>query len=372
MSIDTGQLQPVAAYPVPMVGLISRLSQLDAETVGALRVVRFFDTLIARRATLDALVRSTAGLAGCPAGLRDGRTGRVVRYGPQGTAPDAQVVPVARQKVRIDEEFVGVVWLERVSEPDPMDAMVLERMAVAAGALWPGGGPVTLSDPALVELAVSATAQEADRARAIRLLGFPAGAEVRALAVRAGDLGAAVAEVARSLGNSSGQLARGAVIGRDAAVIVQEVDGRIPPIVVPAGVRIGVGGRATPDESWRQATTAIRFAGILGRGPVVPFEELGSLALLASLPRAVVDADQDVRLLREFARTPAGLRDLAVLEAYLATGSQRNAAVALHRHHSSVSRRLEVLTTRCGLDFERPADRMRAGVAFILNAIADA
>ncbi|MCK9929800.1 helix-turn-helix domain-containing protein [Frankia sp. Mgl5] len=337
-------------------------------------MVRFFDTLIARRASLDALVCSTAGLTECNAGLRDKLTGRVVRYSPRGTTPDAPVLPVARQEVRLDEESVGVVWLERFGVLDPMDTMVLERMAFAAGALWPGGGPVTLSDPALVELAVSATAQEADRARAVRLLGFSAGAEVRVLAVRADGHCTDVAEVFRSLGNSSGRLARGAMIGRNAAMITQVADNQVPPIAVPPGVRIGVSGRATLNElaeSWRQASTAIRFAGVLGRGPVMLFEELGSLATLATLPRSVVDADQDVRLLRELARTPAGLRDLAVLEAYLATGSQRNAAVALHRHHSSVSRQLEALTTRYGLDLKRPTDRMRAEMAFTLNAIAD-
>jgi hypothetical protein len=42
---------------------------------------------------------------------------------------------------------------------------------------------------------------------------------------------------------------------------------------------------------------------------------------------------------------------------------------APHRHHSSVSRRLEALTSGWGLDLERPQDRMRAETAFLLYTI---
>ena len=43
-----------------MQGLLLRLSGLDADAENAVRVIGFFDRLITARASLDALVRSTA------------------------------------------------------------------------------------------------------------------------------------------------------------------------------------------------------------------------------------------------------------------------------------------------------------------------
>lgn len=365
-----------------MLPLILRLSQLDADAAGALRVVSFFDTLVAARASLDAVVRSTAGLAECPAGLHDETTGRLVRHGHREATSASSAGPavrpprsaVAEQEVRLGDQRVGVVWLERDGEPGRLDAIVLERMAFAVGALWPGAGPVTLSDPALVELAVSSAVPDADRSRALRLLGFPAGAPVRVLAVRSDDVRSAGEDVVRMIGavTGRGRPARSAPIGPEAAVLTTAGSESLPALGLPAGTRIGCGtGTADLAESWRQARVAVRFAEVLGRGPVVRYGDLGSVALLAALPRDVVEADPDVTLLRSWTATPAGRRDLEVVQAYLGAGSQRLAAAALSRHHSSVSRRLDSLTARWGIDLERPADRMRAETALTLLAIAD-
>jgi hypothetical protein len=257
--------------------LILRLSQLDADAAGALRVVSFFDTLIARRATLVAVVRSTAGLAECPAGLRDDVIGRVLRQGPRGPVPDGAPDAVHEHEVALDDVRVGTVWLERPDPAGPLDAMVLERMALAAAALWPDDGSVGLSDPALVELAVSATTPDVDRARALRLLGFPAEVSVRALAVRAADARSAATAVVQCLRPSSplspsspsSGLARAAVISDgEAAIVVADDRGLVPELTPVPGVRVGVGSRvavAGLARSWQQARTAVRFAGVLGR-----------------------------------------------------------------------------------------------------------
>jgi hypothetical protein len=63
-----------------MKGLLLRLSALDADAAAALRVIAHFEVLLTGRLDAESLVRSTAGLAECPAGLElDGRT---VRFGP--------------------------------------------------------------------------------------------------------------------------------------------------------------------------------------------------------------------------------------------------------------------------------------------------
>ena len=48
---------PIGAYPGGMEALAERLSQLDSQAEGALRVVMFYDTLMRRRVDLPALAR---------------------------------------------------------------------------------------------------------------------------------------------------------------------------------------------------------------------------------------------------------------------------------------------------------------------------
>ncbi|WP_143671119.1 hypothetical protein, partial [Streptomyces sp. Ru87] len=68
-----------------MKGLLLRLSALDPDAATALRVIAHFEALLSGAPDPVSLVRSTAGLAECPAGLElaDGRT---VRFGPDGHA----------------------------------------------------------------------------------------------------------------------------------------------------------------------------------------------------------------------------------------------------------------------------------------------
>ena len=66
-----------------MRALLLRLSALDADAEGAVRVIAVFDQLVRRHAGLDTLVSATAQLAECPVGLSDA-SGRPVRRGPDG------------------------------------------------------------------------------------------------------------------------------------------------------------------------------------------------------------------------------------------------------------------------------------------------
>jgi hypothetical protein len=98
------------------------------------------------------------------------------------------------------------------------------RVAIAAAAVVERYGPArtTMADPALVELVISSGSDEAARARALRLLGFAAGLPVRVAA-------------------------------------------------------------ESPDQSWREARTALRFT--TAHQPVVHYDSLGALALLAQIPQ---------------------------------------------------------------------------------------
>ncbi|MFJ8744758.1 hypothetical protein ACIRL2_35965 [Embleya sp. NPDC127516] len=107
--------------------------------------------------------------------------------------------------------------------------------------------------------------------------------------------------------------------------------------VIGVGARLGVVlDRADrPDRSWHQARAALRFT--TAREPIVRYDELGALALLAEIPRDAARGNVEVAAIARLARNPD---DLETLEVYCATGSLRRAAEILRLHDSSVSRRL--------------------------------
>jgi hypothetical protein len=90
----------------------------------------------------------------------------------------------------------------------------------------------------------------------------------------------------------------------------------VDPAGFPAGVRACIGAAESPDRSWRQACTALRFT--TARQPVVTYESLGALALLAQVLR---DAMQDIADVSAIARAASNSEDLDALDVYCATGS---------------------------------------------------
>ncbi|MEU8385092.1 helix-turn-helix domain-containing protein [Streptosporangium sp. NPDC048865] len=343
-----------------MEALAARLSQLDSEAGGALRVVMFYDTLMRRRVDLPALARASAGLAECVAGVRLHGAGRVIRMSPGGGEASAPAPPASTTApITLDGEEVGTVWLERPGPPGPLDELVLERLAIAATAVVERYGPArtTMADPALVELVVSSGGDEAARARALRLLGFAADLPVRVIAVR----------TRRPLDQIGGLVCparpvKAAPVAGVGVILATTVD----PARFPAGVRAGVGAAESPDRSWREARTALRFT--TSRRPVVHHDDLGVLALLARIPRDVARDNADVAAVARLAGNP---EDLDTLDAYCATGSLRRAADLLHLHHSSVSRRLDQIGKTLGVDLTDPAGLMRAGLALTTWRLLD-
>jgi PucR C-terminal helix-turn-helix domain len=340
--------------------LVARLSHLDSHAEGALRVVMFYDTLMRRRVDLLALARASAGLAGCAAGIRLDGSGHTIRMsadGRQASAPQAAVsttVPIA-----LDDEEIGAVWLERAGGPGPLDELLLDRLAIAAAAVVERYGPAstTMADPALVELAISSGSDEAARARALRLLGFPAGLPVRVVAVRSqlplDHVGGLICP-ARPV--------KAAPLGDVGVIVAVTAD----PARFPAGVRAGIGAAGRPDRSWHQARTALRFTG--QREPVVRYEALGALALLAEIPEDAARDNGDVAAITRIAGSP---EDLETLDAYCATGSLRRAADVLHLHHSSVARRVEQIGKTLGIELTEPAGLVRARLALTMRRLLD-
>ncbi|RKN39025.1 PucR family transcriptional regulator [Streptomyces hoynatensis] len=367
-----------------MRGLLLRLSSLDADAAAAFRVIAHFQALLTDGAVDPVLlVRSTAGLAGCPAGL-ELADGRRVRFAPDGAALPG--VP-GRISGSVPLRPAGRVWLERGGEPGPFDALVLEWMAIAAGVGPSRAAPSPqAADPALVELVLSEREAIEDRTRALRLLGLTPALPLRVVAV-SGDSGAEAGGRAVTLLARGGTSAavRVATVGPLAAALVQAQEGtaglaaelrqvvtewrreRLPGHPRARSVRFGIGGAVAAAQaaaSWAQAKTALRFAAGGGfEEEVVDYETLGPLALLAEVPAARLRAEPGVRALAELATQDGGDLSIAALAAFCRTGSLRQAAVALHLHHSSVAARLAGAETALGWRLREPEDRLRAQLA---------
>jgi hypothetical protein len=333
-----------------MEALVVRLSQQDSYAEGALRVVMFYDTLMRRRVDLPALARASAGLTECVTGIRLHSTGRAIRFAPDGRESAAPPAPASISvPVTLDEEEIGAVWLERSDEVRPLDEVVLDRLAIAVAAVVERYGPAgtTMADPALVELVISADTDEAARARALRLLGFAADLPVRVAAVCSS---VPLDQVANLVCPS--RPVKAAPVGGVGAILATTLDLSL----FPADVRAGVGAAGSPDRGWQEARTSLRFA--TARHPVVSYESLGALALLAHVPAMALRENPDVAAI---ARLPADERE--TLDTYCATGSLRRAADLLHLHHSSVSRRVEQLGKSLGIDLAEPTGLTRARLA---------
>ena len=315
-------------------------------------MVMFYDTLMRRRVDLPALARSSAGLAECVVGIRLHGTGRVVRYSPHGTeATDPPGTASLTVSITLDDEEIGTAWLERPDTPGLLDEVVLDRLAIAAAAVVERYGPArtTMADPALVELAISGDSDEAARNRALRLLGFAADLPIRVAAVRSDvpldQVGGLICP---------GRPVKAAPLADVGVILATTMD----PARFPAGVLAGIGVAESPDRSWQEARTALRFA--TAREPVVEYERLGALALLAHVPRETARDNADVAAI---ARLAGNTADLETLDAYCATGSLRRAADLLHLHHTSVARRLEHIGQALGIELTEPAGLTRARLA---------
>lgn len=332
--------------------MAERLSRLDSEAGGVVRVVMFYDTLMRRRVDLPALARASAGLSECVTGILLNGSGNTIRMGPDGKAPTGSPSPVSTSwPVTLDDEEIGTVWLERPGRPRPLDEVVLDRLAIAVAATVERYGPArtTMADPALVELVISADSDEAGRNRALRLLGFAADLPVRVVAVRSrlplDKVGALICP---------SRLVKAAPLSEVGVILATTVDTNH----LPSGVRAGVGTAGSADRSWQQARTALRFTS--SRDPVVHHDDLGALALLAQVSSETLRDNADVVAIAGIAAEP---EDLETLDAYCATGSLRRSAELLHLHHSSVARRLDQVGKVMGIELTEQAGLTRARLA---------
>ncbi|MDT0573381.1 helix-turn-helix domain-containing protein [Streptomyces sp. DSM 3412] len=327
--------------------LIGRLEVTDDATAGALRVIGHFDSLIEERASVAAVVRATAALAGCPAGLHDAGRGIARRYDSQGhPLPEAESRSWAR--VAVPDRPGSWVWLERAAEARPLDALILERSVLAIQTLT--GDSVRRDADTAVRIACDPDVSETDRLDAVGMLGLTCPVTV---------------VVTVSPGPSTPHTTR---IGADAVALVPEAAD------LPQDLRAGTAVARRPSHlptALERARVALRLSDRAdGPGPsLVAYDDLGALAVLAEriTPREAA-ITTDVHRLDQVLVTHAWVID--TLQAVLDQASLRRAASVLHVHHSTLQERLSWLSTQLGYAVTKPGGRQRAAVAVLFWRIA--
>jgi hypothetical protein len=367
-------------------GLLRRLSALDPGAESAVRIIDFFDGLTRNRADHDALVRAAASLADCPTGLRD-NGGKVLAYF---DAKGHRITASPPDDGLVERRFGssvsgGTVWLERPGGMEPLDDMLLERMAVAADIILDrrrGGGGSTLDDPALIRTLVSPRSRDVDKADAARVLGLTG--DVIMLAARLAIRDAQrLLRLARSLEHDLGRPVRAAAIDETTAAFVVDAAaadalGKVLVKLLAVGDRVGAGSRRRPQEahlSWRAANQALVFA-VAGRATassaaaLVRSDDIGPLLPLASLPRADLLALPDVVALRCLAESRAGRDVIATVECLTSIRSVRQVASAMHMHHSSIASRIRRAEAALGYGLGTQDGLFRARLALEMWRIA--
>jgi hypothetical protein len=353
-----------------------KLLNVDAAGERALRVVAYFDQLVANNADLEAAVRATAIIADCPAGLELRDRGLVVRYNTEGVRLSGAAAPSRTAPLAAEGREPGAVWIERDGPDRELDEFIVERFALTASAVLVRERPPSeleyatgFSDPALAQLLVNERASEAERSRAARLIGLHASSTVQLLALEPGP-GDDLASLTASLRASWDRPLYVAELSRHLALAV--VVTRQP---VPWG-ETSFEGRAASGpvvelldapRSWAAARQTLRFAGAGSTWPAaLHSEELGVIRLLGTIDPAAAAGDADVAQVERLASGPNGAESIVLLDHFLHADSLRSAAREVNFHHSSLQTRVTKIGATLGIDLKTPGGRERASLALLL------
>lgn len=365
-----------ASYGGSMQGLMLKLSNVDAPGERALRVVSYFDQLSSNSPDLEAVVRATAVIADCTAGLALPQRGLLVRCsrdgeslsGPMGQANGVRELDGGKEE--------GSVWLERGSNTRELDEFIIERFALTiASILRRRSSSVDLdaasgfSDPALAQILVNDRASEAERSRAARLIGLQPSSSVQLLAVEP-DAGTSVESLVRELRRVLARQLFAAELSSHLALVIVAGTEQVDVNSIDINGRLGAGRvveTLDAPKSWLAARETLRFAGAGASWPrALDASAVGVLRLLTQLDVSAIAAEDDVAAVARIAAEPSGEEALVLLDHFLHSGSLREAARATNFHHSSLQTRVTRIGAQLGIDLKSPAGRQRAQLALLL------
>lgn len=299
--------------------LLGRLTVLDPAASESVKIIDYFDSLVAGGAGAEAIVRAAAILGVSTAAARV--RGRVVRIDADGRRLDdgAATGPATT-----------TVWFERSGAPTVNDAMILDRAQLALAIIETRSAATT----SVVDRVIDPDASRVDRQAAAHRLKLDGAVRVVATPPPGPRPFAGPATV---LATPQG------------AVWVGLGDG--VPAIGPVGVSVAHDLDDLP-RACADALLGLRLAD--ERHPIVDTAELGALILLArAYDRTAARHPDVVRLAALDART------LDALDVMVDSESIRGAATVLSLHHSTLQSRHDSWTRTLGYDPLSPRGRAR-------------
>ncbi|WP_235556791.1 hypothetical protein [Microbacterium sp. GCS4] len=330
-----------------MQDLLGRLTALDPDASETLKVVAYFDALVARSVGVESMLRGAAVLSGATVGQRDGA--HIMRVSADGVRSE----PRAPGEAHLQRESGpdAVAWIEREGDPHTNDAMILERLTLALGILR---ARRSVGPESAVELVISSYTRPDERAGALARLRL--GSDELRVVASPPDPAPAPRHPSTVVATRHG-LTRATIVGADADLTAVWESGVSP--------RCGIGTTASGDglpESWEGALIAARLTSDLE--PVVRAEDLGAALIVAQAAESgPVHPDAEA-----LGRLDA--RSLELLDAVAEERSVRGAAARLGRHHSSVQEKLTSLVDVLGYDPRTSRGHTRYALARMLLTLA--
>lgn len=312
--------------------LAGRLKVLDPAASESVKIIGYFDSLVAGGAGVESVVRAAAILSGVPAGARV--RGRLIGVDADG----ARTAP--REPEGADAADAPRVWLERPDGAGLNDAMIVDRAQVALSIIVARAHP-TMS---AVERVIDATTSRVDREAAAHRL----------------RLSGAVRVVAAPPTSPHALTASTVLATNEGAVWIGLGD------VVPADGPVGTSVASDLDDLPRacaDARLALRLAD--DRHRVMDAADLGVLILLARSFEASAPRHPDVEALDAL-----DARAVEALDVVIDSESIRAAATRLSMHHSSLQSRQETWTRQLGYDPLSPRGRARFLAARMLQRLS--
>ncbi|WP_295827151.1 hypothetical protein [uncultured Microbacterium sp.] len=311
--------------------LAGRLKVLDPAASESVKIIGYFDSLVAGGAGVESVVRAAAILSGVPAGARV--RGRLIGVDADG----ARTAP--REPEGADAADAPRLWLERQEGDGVNDAMIVDRAQVALSII------VARADPTMsaVERVIDATTSRVDREAAAHRL----------------RLSGAVRVVAAPPTSHHVLTASTVLATHEGAVWIGLGD------VVPPDGPVGTSVASDLDDLPRacaDARLALRLAD--DRHRVMDAADLGVLIVLARSFEASAPRHPDVEALDAL-----DARALEALDVVIDSESIRAAATRLSMHHSSLQSRHETWTRQLGYDPLSPRGRARFLAARMLQRL---
>lgn len=331
-----------------MQDLLGRLTALDPDASETLKVVTYFDALVARSVGVESMLRGAAVLSGATVGLRHGS--QIVRVAAGGERVDPREPEQSWMQRECGQD--AAAWIERDGEPRTNDAMILERLALALGIVR---ARRSVGAESAVELAISSYASADERASAVLRLRVP---DVALRVVASPPDPAPLAQHPSSVVATRHGLTRATIVDAASDPVSAWPEGSAPRL----GAGLTVPSVELPD-SWSSALIAVRLTS--EAEPAVHAADLGG-ALIVAQAADSAPLHPDAAALRTL-----DPRTLELLDALAEERSVRAVAARLGRHHSSIQERLASLIDTLGYDPRTARGHTRYALARMLHTLAD-